>query len=66
MRMILNAAVKAVETQGVVGLVERFGWEAFLERPTAGQLGYWIDLDWAHQCFRLGLGRAVLCLARLP
>lgn len=64
--MILNAAAKAVETQGVIGLVERFGWEVFLERPAEGQLGYWIDLDREHGCFRFGLGGAILCLARLP
>lgn len=64
--MILNAAAKAVETRGVVGLVERFGWEVFLERPTAGQRGYWIDPDWSRRCFRMGLGGAVLCVARLP
>ena len=64
--MILNAAAKAVETQGVVGLVERFGWEVFLERPAAAQRGYWVDLNWPRCCFRLGLGGAILCVARLP
>lgn len=64
--MILNAAAKAVDEQGVVGLIECFGWEAFLERPTVGQRGYWIDLDWSRCCFRLGLGGAILCVARLP
>lgn len=64
--MFLNAAAKAVEQQGVVGLFERFGWEAFLERPASGQRGYWLDCDWPRGCLRIGLGGAVLCLARLP
>lgn len=64
--MILKAAAKAVEARGVIGLIKRFGWEVFLDRPTVGQLGYWIDLDRKHSCFRVGLGRAILCLARLP
>lgn len=64
--MILNAAAKAVEKQGVVGLIECFGWEMFLECPAAGQHGYWVDLDWPRHCFRVGLGGATLCIARQP
>lgn len=64
--MIFNAVARAVEAQGVVGLGECFGWELFLERPTAEQRGYWFDFDWSRRCFRAGLGGAILCLARLP
>lgn len=64
--MILNAAAKAVEAQGVVGLVEAFGWEVFLERPTEGQRGYWLDYERSQRWMRVGLGGAVLCVTRLP
>jgi hypothetical protein len=64
--MILKAAASAVDARGVVGLFERFGWEAFLERPSPGQCGFWLDCDRPGRWLRVGLGGAVLCVARLP
>lgn len=64
--MMFKTAARVVEAQGVVGLFEYLGWEVFLERPQPWQRGYWVQTDWPTQCLRIGIGGAMVCVARLP
>lgn len=64
--MVFKAASRLLNDAGVVSVGELLGWEVFLERPSKAQEGRWVDVSKAQGWLRIGLGAAVLCIARLP
>jgi len=65
--MILETTMARVFARdGVIALLGCLGWEVFLEEPTPWQRGYWMDAWWPGRWVRIGLGGAILCIARLP